>query len=288
MNGSPNALSSCAPRRTARVAAPALGRTMPNLSLPSRAQRLGFRQQGVDPAGQLLQQLVAAAPADLLVHGLELVDIEQEQRGGAALAIVAGDRRLQPVDEQGAVGEAGQLVVLAEPDDPRRIRPAQRDVADRRHRRRHAVMLDGLAAQLHRQLGLVEAAQAEFRQQRLRRLQLGAQRRHLVRPRQIGEMLAHPFALAAAQHPHQRPVHLQNRAAAMHQQAVETGIGQLARPLLLPFLLAVEPPLALADVDPEHADHQDHHQRRQGHRRHEMVPAGALGPNARVSGFTGH
>ena len=73
-------------------------------------------------------------------------------------------------------------------------------------------------------------------------------------------MRAEQFHFAIAQHPHQCPVHLHDRAMAVDQQPVERGIGQTPGPLP-PGLLAIANPAApygyRADTNPERGGGRD-------------------------------
>jgi len=49
-----------------------------------------------------------------VVHGLEAVEVEKEQREVVRLAPRLSDRMTQAVVEQAAVGQAGQVIVMRE------------------------------------------------------------------------------------------------------------------------------------------------------------------------------
>ena len=72
---------------------------------------VGLAQQRAQPVADLLDELVAGIVAERVVDLLEAVEIEHEQGDLLARAAVAGQRLAQAVFEQGAVGEAGELVV---------------------------------------------------------------------------------------------------------------------------------------------------------------------------------
>ena len=70
-------------------------------------------QRGVEPQRDGLQQPVAGLVAERVVDDLEAVEVE-EQHGGAGVRLAAARAAqglLEPVDEERAVGEAGQRVV---------------------------------------------------------------------------------------------------------------------------------------------------------------------------------
>ena len=184
-----------------------------------------------DPKGRLLQQQIATGPAQLLVHPLELVEIEGEDRGRADAIVVARNGTRQHLPEQRAVRQAGQRIVMHQPGNPRRIGLALGDIADRGDGRRQALEIDVMAENLDRDLGFIGADKGKLHQLRLRCFEFRPQGRHLVRPGEVREMLPQPFALPRAQHPHEAAVHLQNQPLAMDQQPVEGGIGQSAEPL---------------------------------------------------------
>ncbi len=63
------------------------------------------------PGAYLHQQCVAAGLAESVVDLLESVEVEQQQSTHGALATTLAQRLIASVDEQGAVGQAGQRVV---------------------------------------------------------------------------------------------------------------------------------------------------------------------------------
>ena len=69
---------------------------------------------GFEAARGLAHQFVAGRVAERIVDGLEAVEVDVEQRDPAALALRGEEGALQPILEQGAVGEAGQPVVEGE------------------------------------------------------------------------------------------------------------------------------------------------------------------------------
>ena len=76
-----------------------------------RGEDCGTRP-GLEPAGDALEQAVADAMTERVVHLLEAVEVDEEQ-AAALLAPVAAPRLeglLQPVEEGGAVGEARERV----------------------------------------------------------------------------------------------------------------------------------------------------------------------------------
>ena len=67
--------------------------------------------RGGEPLGHQDQQPVALVVAEAVVDDLELVDVDEQDGQGAALAVEASQRQGEPVDQQDPVGQAGQRVV---------------------------------------------------------------------------------------------------------------------------------------------------------------------------------
>ena len=65
----------------------------------------------LQPVGDLLQQAVAGVVAERVVDLLEVVEVDQHHGGGGVRAVAGGDRLLDAVAEQRAVGQPGQRVV---------------------------------------------------------------------------------------------------------------------------------------------------------------------------------
>ena len=84
-----------------------------------------------------LQQLVAGVVAEAVVDLLEPVEVDEQHREDAPGALRARERLVEPVAEQGAVGEAGEPVVerlarqlLLEPDALGDVAGVEHDAAD--------------------------------------------------------------------------------------------------------------------------------------------------------------
>ena len=73
--------------------------------------RVGPAQRGAQPLGDLAQQQVAGVVAERVVDVLEAVEVEQQQADVGPVAVGGGQRLLEPVGQQGAVGQPGQAVV---------------------------------------------------------------------------------------------------------------------------------------------------------------------------------
>ena len=90
-----------------------------------------------DAAGQAqcnsLQELVAHHVAEGVVDGLETVEVEEQQGDALAVAGGAGEGLFETIVEQGAVGQAGQGVVLGQEGDARLGGLALGDVGENRH-----------------------------------------------------------------------------------------------------------------------------------------------------------
>ena len=84
---------------------------IPNSSPPNRATVSLGAQGLLEPWRGGGQQLVADLVAEAVVDQLEVVEIEEQDRAQRLLAPEAGQRVLEPVDEQHPVGQAGQRVV---------------------------------------------------------------------------------------------------------------------------------------------------------------------------------
>ena len=106
---------------------------------------VGFPHQLLQALCHHLQELVAGGMAERVVHGLEVVEVEQVHRHDLA-ALDAGQRMLEPLVEQHAVGQVGQRVVQRHVHDLGLGAAAFRGVHVGRHEaavlERHAAHLD--------------------------------------------------------------------------------------------------------------------------------------------------
>ena len=75
-----------------------------------------FAQMRHQPVCRLAQQLVAGAVAQGIVDRLEVVQVEEEHAHRGLEAACAGERPLDGLHGQGAVGQPGQVVVVGTPD----------------------------------------------------------------------------------------------------------------------------------------------------------------------------
>ena len=123
--------------------------------------RVGFTDRGVQAPGDALEQLVADVVAQRVVDVLEVIEVEQVQAHD--VLVTSGMRRAlaQAVEEQRAVGQVGQAVVLSEVLDALLGLLARRDVG------RDAADRDDLAARIaHRELdreqGVLAVVEAHF------------------------------------------------------------------------------------------------------------------------------
>ena len=76
---------------------------------------IGLPQAAGETLGHDRQQAVAGDVAEAIVDRLEAVQVEDHDRDQALVAPRPGERALQPVLKQRAVGQPGQLVVLGQP-----------------------------------------------------------------------------------------------------------------------------------------------------------------------------
>ena len=84
---------------------------IPNSSPPNRATVSLRAQRLLEPRRRGRQQLVADVVPEAVVDELEVVEVEEQDRGQRALAAEPRERVLEAVDEQHPVGKAGQRIV---------------------------------------------------------------------------------------------------------------------------------------------------------------------------------
>ena len=82
-----------------------------NSSPPSRAAVSEGRRQPAEGGGHPLEEGVPLAVPEAVVHGLEVVEVDEEHGQVRARALVAGQGVVEAVLEEGLVGQAGQRVV---------------------------------------------------------------------------------------------------------------------------------------------------------------------------------
>ncbi len=75
------------------------------------SQRLGGAQRDLQPAGHRREQLVTGGVAEGVVDRLEVVEVDEEDGDRLVAAHQPGEGVLQPIEEQDAVGQAGERVV---------------------------------------------------------------------------------------------------------------------------------------------------------------------------------
>ena len=73
---------------------------------------------GAEPHRDLLEQEIARGMAEGVVDVLEAVEVEKQQGRHVAPAADAGDRLLEPLEQQNPVGQPGQRVVHARDTRP--------------------------------------------------------------------------------------------------------------------------------------------------------------------------
>ena len=72
---------------------------------------IGAAEDASEAGGELREQLVAGFVPVRVVHGLEPVDVEEEHRDRVLVALGARQAVGEPVQEQVAVGQAGERIV---------------------------------------------------------------------------------------------------------------------------------------------------------------------------------
>ena len=92
--------------------------------------QIGLARAADEPLRGLLQQCVADRMAERVVHRLELIEVEDEHVEPLAVPVQARERLLDRLEEQHAVGEAGQRVMMRHVIDLRLGLLALRDVDD--------------------------------------------------------------------------------------------------------------------------------------------------------------
>ncbi len=91
---------------------------------------VGLAQAAAETLGHDRQQAIAGQMPEAIVDRLEAVEVEDHDRDQALVAPGPGERALQTILEQRAVGEPGQLVVLRQVAEPFRLALAGESVAD--------------------------------------------------------------------------------------------------------------------------------------------------------------
>ena len=77
--------------------------------------------RGAQARGDDLQQAIADVVAERVVHRLEVVEVDEEERRGLLVAPRVRHRLARPLGEHGAVGQPGERVVMREELEPPRI-----------------------------------------------------------------------------------------------------------------------------------------------------------------------
>ena len=111
---------------------------------------VGFAQHLLDARRHLLEHDVAAVMAQRIVDGLEIVQVDEHDRHQGTVAARQRQYRTQALGQVGAIGQAGEHVVVREVLDARLGMFARGDVAHRAHAVRLALDDYGLAYQFHR------------------------------------------------------------------------------------------------------------------------------------------
>ncbi len=79
--------------------------------------RIGRAQRVAQARRHFLQHLIAGVMPERVVDLLEAIEIEQQHGEALVIAMRAQDRLLQPIEEQRAVGQVGERVVVGEIGD---------------------------------------------------------------------------------------------------------------------------------------------------------------------------
>ena len=82
-----------------------------NSSPPKRARVSTARSAPLESVRHALEEPVTHLVAEAVVDELEPVEVEEHERHAGVVALGPAERQLQPVHEQHAVGEPGELVV---------------------------------------------------------------------------------------------------------------------------------------------------------------------------------
>ena len=99
--------------------------------------RVLLTQRGLDPLADLDQQLITRLVAKRVVHMLEMVQIDEQQAQRNLSAFGHAQIVLNPVLQQGAIGQAGERVVVGQGADAGFLLQAPADVAEDSHVVRH-------------------------------------------------------------------------------------------------------------------------------------------------------
>ena len=89
-----------------------VGQQDPELVASQPRDRVLGADAALDASRDEPQQRVAAGVPERVIDGLEVVDIEEQHRRRAAVAVAAGQRLPDAVLEQSPIGQSGQLVVV--------------------------------------------------------------------------------------------------------------------------------------------------------------------------------
>ncbi len=116
-------------------------------------------QEVAKPLGHGLQHAVADRVAQGVVDGLEVVEVHEHHGHDLVSALGPGERGLEPVVEQGAVGKIGERVVVGHALDGLWARTRSRDVAHDALDRGLSLVNEPRERELHVQEGAVGAAQ---------------------------------------------------------------------------------------------------------------------------------
>ena len=206
-----------------------------------------------DPFGQHRQEAVADAVPEAVVDGLEVVEIDEQQRHGADRR--AGEQLVDPRQQLGAIGESGQIVVGRGPAQLLGDSPLLGDVLDVGDGERHAIVLGHCDPGARPDVGAVAALVALVEQVRVDdpELEAGPMDRRRLEIVSVGDL-----ADAAADEVVDRPLqHLGERAIGVDDRRVVEAHERHSRRRRVERLLetaprlleGAPPPLPFSDVE---------------------------------------
>ena len=215
------------------------------VAAPARHGVFGAHRGG-EAAGHVLQHEVAAVVAETVVDALEAVEVDEQHRHHAARAGTAGDRPLQPVEQQAAVGQPGEGVVGGFVAQPLGGGDALGDVVEGQHRAAF-VAGDGGEGQGEHVAGAVGAGPGQGRGQRDLPAVGEAAPEELAEPGGFGgeaaqqgpDRLSAEFGQAGAEQPPGHRVHEHDGALAIDGDhpvgdGAQGGVGLAMGPLQVP------------------------------------------------------
>ena len=159
-----------------------------------------------------------------VVDRLEAVEVDAQHRERLARAAALVDVAREMVGEDGAVGQAGQRVVIGEMGDPRRRFLALADVADREHAPLGAAPVDRPQQHLDRR---VRAPSAPISRHSIaRRSRAGRQRARSRSGSRSPSARGQRVAAVIAGEPQEAAIGVDDPLAVDHHQPLDRGVGE--------------------------------------------------------------